>query len=103
MIAELARLDVLRQIPLDERNQLLLSAASSWEMSTKIKDVHGRPLLPGSPASYIPGRLRTTGVAPLQISHNDHNDSFEAASLPFHHSDPIDRLLMSCLRLKVHH
>lgn len=81
----------------DRANQLLLSAASSWEIA--IKHQLGRLRLPEHPATYVPDRLRRSGVTPLPV---EHGHALEVARLPPHHRDPFDRLLVaqaSLLRL----
>lgn len=77
----------------DGANELLLSAASSWEIA--IKYALGRLPLPASPAEYVPGRARTSGVSLLAV---DHADVLAVAELPCLHRDPFDRLLVSQAR-----
>ena len=48
--------------------RLLLSAASSWEIA--IKYALGRLELPESPESYVPSRLRRSGVTGLAVEHS---------------------------------
>lgn len=74
----------------DQRNELLLSAASSWELS--IKHALGRIELPQPPATYVPDRLRRSGVVPLAI---EHAHVLAVGGLPLHHRDPFDRLLIA--------
>ena len=82
-------LDVL----VDGAHELLLSAASSWEIA--IKHALGRLPLPASPAEYVPSRARTSGVSLLAV---DHADALAVAELPRLHHDPFDRLLVSQAR-----
>jgi PIN domain nuclease of toxin-antitoxin system len=79
----------------DPRNELLFSAASSWEIA--IKYALGRLSLPAPPAEYIPPRIVASGVTPLPIHHAH---THEAARLPPHHRDPFDRLLVAQARLE---
>jgi len=74
----------------DERNELLLSAASVWEIA--IKYSLGKLPLPSSPGEYIPEGLTMTDTHPVavQFSH-----AVRVARLPFHHRDPFDRLLIA--------
>ena len=74
----------------DERNELLLSAASVWEIA--IKYSLGKLPLPSSPGEYIPEGLTMTDTHPVavQFSH-----AVRVARLPFHHRDPFDRLLVA--------
>lgn len=79
----------------DQENELLLSAASSWEIA--IKYSFGRLSLPVPPSKYVPDRLMTSGVRPLAI---DHGDALHVATLPPHHRDPFDRLIISQAQLR---
>ena len=74
----------------EPENQLLLSAASSWEIA--IKYALGRLPLPQSPQEYVPRRMRSSGVGALPIQHLH---ALQVASLPSHHKDPFDRLLLA--------
>lgn len=74
----------------DPENDLLLSAASSWEIA--IKYSLGKLTLPEGPATYVPSRLRRSGVTPLPVQHVH---ALHVASLPAHHRDPFDRLLIA--------
>ncbi|MDZ4259995.1 MAG: type II toxin-antitoxin system VapC family toxin [Gemmatimonadales bacterium] len=71
-------------------NELLLSAASAWEIA--IKHGLGKLQLPESPAKYIPRMVVHTSVTPLPIHHRH---ALHVAELPEHHRDPFDRLLVA--------
>ena len=73
----------------DPGNELLLSAASSWEIASKY--ALGTLALPGPPTSYIPDRIISSGVVPLAVQHSH---ALAAAELPLHHRDRFDRLLI---------
>lgn len=75
-------------------DQVLLSAASTWEIG--IKTALGKLELPEEPATYIPDRMSRSGTDPLavEIPH-----TLAAAALPAHHRDPFDRLLVAQSRL----
>lgn len=79
----------------DPRNELLLSAASSWEIA--IKHGLGRLDLPGVPADVVPDWIRRSGMKPLPILHSH---ALHVAGLPQHHSDPFDRLLIAQAQLE---
>lgn len=79
----------------DGSSQLLLSAASSWEIA--IKYAIGRLPLPEAPDTYVPSRMRASGVESLQISHTH---ALRVAALPRHHEDPFDRLLIAQAQLE---
>jgi PIN domain nuclease of toxin-antitoxin system len=73
----------------DGRNELLFSAASSWEIA--IKYALGKLALPADPATYVPAAIRRSGVSPMPI---EHAHALAVADLPPHHRDPFDRLLI---------
>ena len=96
MVAASHRLDeATRSLLLDEDNDLLLSAASSWEIA--IKHALGKLPLPAPPAEYVPSRMIATGVAGLPV---EHRHALRVAALPPHHRDPFDRLLVSQAQLE---
>ncbi len=74
----------------DANNSVLLSAASSWEIS--IKYGLGKLALPQPPSEYVPDRMETSGVSALPVQHSH---ALRVASLPMHHRDPFDRLLVA--------
>jgi PIN domain nuclease of toxin-antitoxin system len=74
----------------DSRNELLLSAASSWEIA--IKHGIGRLHLPEPPQRYVPTSLHAIGARGLPI---EHTHALAVASLPPLHRDPFDRLLVA--------
>ncbi len=74
----------------DLRNEVLLSAASGWEIA--IKYALGRLRLPIDPASYVPSRMARSGTNGLPVQHNH---ALAVATLPLHHRDPFDRLLIA--------
>jgi PIN domain nuclease of toxin-antitoxin system len=73
-----------------KENQLYLSAASSWEMS--IKAGLGKLPLPETPEIYISSRMANLNIVPLEIKHRH---TFGVYSLPLHHRDPFDRILIA--------
>lgn len=74
----------------DRRNELLVSAVSSWEIAIKYE--LGRLALPEPPERYVPERLRRMGATPLTI---EHTHALAVAGLPRLHRDPFDRLLVA--------
>jgi PIN domain nuclease of toxin-antitoxin system len=76
-------------------NELVLSAASAWEIA--IKYGLGKIQLPEAPAEYIPRLVTRTGVTPLPILHRH---ALHVAGLPPHHRDPFDRLLIAQAQLE---
>ena len=77
----------------DPSNELLLSAASSWEIA--IKTQLGRLHLPEDPRRYVPDRMRAIGAEPLPI---EHNHALAVSELPPLHRDPFDRILVAQAR-----
>ena len=74
----------------DEQNELLLSAASGWEIARKFRS--GKLHLYDSPDRYVPDRILTSGVEGLAI---EHSHALRVTRLDNHHTDPIDRLLVA--------
>jgi PIN domain nuclease of toxin-antitoxin system len=79
----------------DEANQLWLSVASIWEMGIKVSI--GKLALPDPIDSYVPRRMAQLGTRPLEIKASH---AIQTASLPLHHRDPFDRLLISQTQLE---
>jgi len=82
-----------RELIEDQRNVKLVSVASLWETGLKIS--LGRLELAQPFEELIPAQMRMNGfgLLPLRISH-----IAKIISLPFHHRDPFDRLLVGqCL------
>lgn len=77
-----------------EATALLLSAASVWEMA--IKASLGRLTLPGSAAEYTRSKL-DSGLEMLPI---DWSHAAAVETLPVHHRDPFDRLLIAQAQLE---
>jgi PIN domain nuclease of toxin-antitoxin system len=73
----------------DDRNELFLSAASSWEIAQKFR--RGRLRLPEPPDEYVPDRLLTSGVDGLSI---EHSHALAVSRLDHRRHDPVDRLLI---------
>jgi PIN domain nuclease of toxin-antitoxin system len=85
----------VRDLLVDEANDLVLSAASSWEIA--IKYALGKLPLPEPPRAYVVSRMRSGGVEPLPVSHTH---ALQVADLPPHHRDPFDRLLVAQSQLE---
>ncbi|HVO22985.1 MAG TPA: type II toxin-antitoxin system VapC family toxin [Candidatus Margulisiibacteriota bacterium] len=79
----------------DPANDLLLSAASSWEIA--IKYMLGKLPLPLPPAQYVPERMAASGTHALPV---EHAHALQVAALPTHHRDPFDRLLIAQAQLE---
>ena len=79
-----------RQVIEDQTNTRLLSIASLWEIV--IKHSLGRLTLAVPFDEIIPTQLHTTGVNLLGVQLEHLN---ALVTLPFHHRDPFDRLLIA--------
>ena len=75
----------------DPANDVLVSAATCWELG--IKRALGKLMM----TSDIPGAIEQAGFSGLPITLED---ATAAAALPLHHRDPFDRMLIAqALRL----
>jgi PIN domain nuclease of toxin-antitoxin system len=74
----------------DLDNTRLFSVASAWEIA--IKTSLGKLSLTAPFHQLIPGQLRANGIELLPIR-PEHLDG--VITLPFHHRDPFDRILVS--------
>jgi PIN domain nuclease of toxin-antitoxin system len=83
-----------RRLVEDQKNILYLSAASAWEIA--IKHALGKLRLPEPPVSYVPARVNALGVQSLPI---EHAHAVHVATLPPHHRDPFDRILVAQAQL----
>lgn len=74
----------------DQSNAIYVSVISAWEII--IKERIGKLILPEPPETYIPSRLASNQFISLnvQIQH-----VLQIATLPDHHRDPFDRLLIA--------
>jgi len=81
------RIDAVLQSP---ENEILFSQVSLWEIA--IKRSLGRLKLEGSLEEFVDGLRNEQGfiMLPLEVSHFTRLES-----LPHHHGDPFDRLLIA--------
>ncbi len=79
----------------DADHDLLLSAASAWEIV--IKHALGKLRLPEPPEQYVPSRMIALHTMPLPI---EQVHALGAGALPAHHRDPFDRLLVAQARIE---
>jgi PIN domain nuclease of toxin-antitoxin system len=79
-----------RNVIADDTNTVLISAASAWEISTKVR--LGK--LPGASAvaAELPAVLRQQDFEPLPITIVH---ALRAGNLPGPHRDPFDRMLIA--------
>jgi PIN domain nuclease of toxin-antitoxin system len=72
------------------RTEVLLSAASAWEIV--IKHTLGKLSLPEPPERFVPDRMQRTATVGLPV---EHAHALRVAALPLHHRDPFDRILVA--------
>jgi len=82
-----------RELLADGTQDLYFSAASSWEISIKMKI--GKLKLPETPMTYVPKRLAAQSIQSLAVSQKH---ALAVYDLPMHHADPFDRLLVAQAR-----
>lgn len=70
--------------------ELLLSAASGWEIALLWK--LGRIELPEPPSAFVPSAMQALRITPLPIGFTT---TIAAATLPLIHRDPFDRILIA--------
>lgn len=82
--------DIARDLIEDSQNQKLISVASVWEMA--IKQSKNKLTLENRAADYINDKIELDGfdLLPIHLSHLR-----LISTLPFHHRDPFDRLLIA--------
>jgi PIN domain nuclease of toxin-antitoxin system len=74
----------------DPTTEVCVSVASAWEIAIKARA--GRLDLADPAESFVPEQIRHHGFTPLAI---ELGHALRAASLPRHHADPFDRLLVA--------
>ena len=84
------RLGPQRRVIESRRNELLVSAATSWEIAIKVG--RGKLERPAHPARWMPDRIRALGATGIAI---EHAHALAVRELPQVHSDPFDRLLVA--------
>ncbi len=72
------------------RNECFVSVASAWELAIKVS--LGKLRIEGALDRFVPEQLAVNGFQALTI---DLRHTARVASLPFHHRDPFDRLLVA--------
>ena len=79
-----------RRVMADESNAILVSAASAWEIATKLR--LGKLTVTEAVALDIAGAVASQGFEELDISVAD---AERAGRLPGPHRDPFDRMLIA--------
>ena len=90
-VADSRRLsDSARRVIACEENDILVSAASAWEIATKVR--LGRLTIADTVTANIAGVIASQGFEELPISVAD---AERAGRLPGPHQDPFDRMLIA--------
>lgn len=78
-----------------KESEVLLSIASIWEIA--IKAGLGRLPIPAPVRNFVPRQMMQNriGLLPVALDH-----ALEAGSLPHHHRDPFDRMLVVQARME---
>lgn len=87
-----------RKVLADGGNDLLLSAASGWEIA--IKASLGRITLPVPIARFLSEQLQRNGIGTLPI---EMRHALRVHAIPLLHRDPFDRLLVAQAQLEKLH
>lgn len=74
----------------DPANDVLLSAASAWEIAVKYR--LGKLPLPSPPDVFVPAQREAHGIEPLPMAEEA---ALHVAKLPDLHHDPFDRMLVA--------
>lgn len=79
-----------REIMTDGENHLFFSAASAWEIAIKAR--LGRLTIPEPIVTFVTAQLVENAIEglPISLSH-----ALQVHSLPDHHRDPFDRMLVA--------
>jgi PIN domain nuclease of toxin-antitoxin system len=72
------------------RNECFVSVASGWEIAIKVS--LGTLKIEGTLERFLPEQLAANSFQPLPI---ELRHCARVAALPFHHRDPIDRMLVA--------
>lgn len=81
----------------DRANEILVSAATTWEMAIKIRV--GKLQMPGGLSAFLVDAILNWSLVPLHVR-AEHTLLLE--TLPLHHADPFDRLLVAqCIYEKI--
>lgn len=79
-----------KQLIEDSDQALYLSIASIWELAIKVSV--GKLAIPAPFDAFVVGQLRENniGLLEIKVAHTG-----RVATLPFHHRDPFDRLIIA--------
>ena len=96
MVSDIERLSShVRSLVQGGEHELHFSIASAWEIA--IKYSKGKLHLPERPSTFVPTRLERLRILSLPI---EQAHALHVATLPLHHRDPFDRLLIAQAQLE---
>jgi PIN domain nuclease of toxin-antitoxin system len=96
MVSDIERLSShVRSLVQGGEHELHFSAASAWEIA--IKYSQGKLRLPEPPSTFVPSRLERLRMLSLPI---EQAHALHVSTLPLHHRDPFDRLLIAQAHLE---
>jgi PIN domain nuclease of toxin-antitoxin system len=72
------------------KQEIYLSAATSWEVSIKMR--LGKLNFPGPPSHIISAHMAKQGLRPVSVTHIH---AVKVYDLLLHHSDPFDRIIIA--------
>jgi PIN domain nuclease of toxin-antitoxin system len=79
-----------REIIENGEEEIYLSAATTWEISIKMR--LGKLSFPAPPSQTVPAFLAKQGLSSIAVTHTH---AARVYDLPFFHADPFDRLLIA--------
>jgi PIN domain nuclease of toxin-antitoxin system len=80
----------VRQIIDDSQNEFFVSRTSLWELSATV--AAGRISMPGNSIQALIDQLETASLPILEL---ENRYILRTETLPYHHSDPFDRILIA--------
>lgn len=87
--------DIAREHIEDGRNEVLVSAATGWEIAIKCQ--LKKLKLPNKPGQFVAEHISSNSFSPLPITLSHALNVYE---LPMLHRDPFDRILVSQCQLE---
>jgi PIN domain nuclease of toxin-antitoxin system len=79
-----------REIIENGEEDIYLSAATTWELSIKMR--LGKLSFPAPPGQTVPAFMAKQGLGSIAVTHMH---AAKVYDLPFYHADPFDRLLIA--------
>jgi len=80
----------VRQIIDDSQNEFFVSRTSIWELSATV--AAGRLQMPGSTIQSLIDQIEIAGLSIIEL---ENRYILRTETLPYHHSDPFDRILIA--------